>query len=227
MKITYYGHSCTLVEENGIRIIIDPFLSGNTNSGISPEDIQVDAVILTHGHADHFGDTIQITKQNDCPVIAVYELAVYCANQGVKSQGMNIGGRFSFDGFNVKFTQAFHSSSISVGDTWIYGGQPAGILLTIGDKTFYHAGDTSLFGDMRLIGEMNTIDCAALPIGDVLTMGPDDALLAAQWIRTKRVIPVHYDTFPDIAQDSSLFCDRLRQTGVEGYPLKPGESIEI
>lgn len=227
MKITYYGHSCMLVEENGVSVMIDPFLLGNPESGLAPKDVQVDAVILTHGHADHFGDCIEIARQNDCPIIAVYELAVYCAAQGVKSEGMNIGGGRQFDGFKVKFTQAFHSSSISVGDTWIYAGQPGGILLTMGDKTFYHAGDTSLFGDMRLIGEMNSIDCAALPIGDSLTMGPEDALLAAQWVRTKKVIPVHYNTFPEIEQDAGAFCDRLRQTGVEGYPLKPGESIEI
>lgn len=227
MKITYYGHSSMLVEENGVRVIIDPFLSGNANSGISPDDIQVDAVILTHGHDDHFGDSIQIAKRNDCPVIAVFELANYCASQGVKSHGMNIGGSLAFNGFKVKFTQAFHSSSISVGDTWLYAGLPAGVLLTMGDKTFYHAGDTSLFGDMRLIGEMNNITCAALPIGDAFTMGPDDALLAAQWLCTKKVIPVHYDTFPPIKQDAALFCDRLLKSGIEGYPLKPGESIDI
>ncbi|WP_054956583.1 metal-dependent hydrolase [Paenibacillus dakarensis] len=227
MKITYYGHSCILVEANGVRIIIDPFLSGNPNSGITPEDIQVDAVVLTHGHSDHFGDTIQIAKQNDCPVIAMFELAEYCESQGTKSFGMSIGGSYSFEGFKVKLTQAFHSSSISVGDSWIYAGMPAGVLLTIGDQTFYHAGDTGLFGDMRLIGEMNSIDCAALPIGDVFTMGPEDALLAAQWIRTKSVIPVHYNTFPAIEQDPKDFCDRLRQTGVEGYPLRAGESIDI
>lgn len=227
MKITYYGHSCLLVEDNGVSVIIDPFLSGNASSGITPEDIRVDAVILTHAHDDHFGDTISIAKRNDCPVIAVFELANYCSSQGVKSEAVNIGGSREFNGFKVKYTQAFHSSSISAGDSWIYAGQPAGVLLTMGGKTLYHAGDTSLFGDMRLIGEMNSIDCAALPIGDSFTMGPDDALLAAQWIRTKKVIPVHYDTFPVIKQDPAAFCERLSRTGVEGYPLKPGESIEL
>lgn len=227
MNITYYGHSSILVEEGGVRVIIDPLLSGNPGSGIEPKDVKVDAVVLTHGHSDHFGDCIEIAKQNDCPIIAVYELAVYCGSLGAKSHGMNIGGSAQFDGFKVKFTPAFHSSSISVGDIWIYAGQPGGVILTMGGKTFYHAGDTSLFGDMRLIGEMNRIDAAALPIGDLLTMGPQDALLAAQWIRAKHVIPVHYDTFPGIKQDAGAFCDELAKTGIQGHPLKAGETLEI
>ena len=227
MKITYYGHSCTLVEGNGKSVIIDPFLSGNPHSGIRPEDVRVDAVILTHGHSDHFGDCIEIAKNNDCPIVAVFELALYCGKQGVQTVEMNIGGSYDFGEFKVKYTQAFHSSSISVGDSWIYAGQPAGVLLTMGDTTFFHAGDTALFGDMKLIGEMNTIDCAALPIGDSFTMGPEDALLAAQWLRTKKVIPVHYNTFPAIEQDAGHFCGRLKEMGVDGCPLQAGESIEI
>jgi L-ascorbate metabolism protein UlaG (beta-lactamase superfamily) len=227
MKITYYGHSCVLVEEGGKRVVIDPFLSGNPVSVISPKDIHVDAVLLTHGHGDHFGDCIDIAKANNCPVIAVFELAEYCKSQGVEAYGMNIGGSQSFDGFKVKYTLAFHSSSVPVGDTWIYAGEPGGILLTIGGKTFFHAGDTALFGDMRLIGELNKIDAAALPIGDFFTMGPDDALLAAKWLRTANVLPVHYNTFPAINQDGALFSERLRQEGIQGHPLKPGESFEI
>lgn len=227
MKITYYGHSSVLVEADGKSVIIDPLLSGNPASGISPKDIQVDAVLLTHGHSDHFGDCIEIAKANDCPIIAVFELAEYCRKQGVQTFAMNIGGSQSFEGFKVKYTLAFHSSAVSDGDALIYAGEPAGILLTMGDKTFFHAGDTALFGDMRLIGELNQIDVAALPIGDVLTMGPDDALLAAKWLRADCVIPVHYNTFSGIEQNGSLFCDRLRQEGIQGHPLKAGESIEV
>ncbi|MCJ8014393.1 metal-dependent hydrolase [Paenibacillus sp. KQZ6P-2] len=227
MKITYYGHSCVLAEAGGRSVIIDPFLTGNPASGISPKDIHVDAVLLTHGHSDHFGDCIEIAKANDCPIIAVFELAEYCRSQGVQAFGMNIGGGHSFDGFKVKYTLAFHSSSVQVGDSWIYAGEPGGILLTMGNKTFFHAGDTGLFGDMRLIGEMNKIDAAALPIGDAFTMGPDDALLAAKWLRAEKVLPIHYNTFPAIQQDGSLFCERLSQEGMKGYPLKSGESFEI
>ncbi len=227
MKITYYGHSALLVETESAKVIIDPFLSGNPNSGISPEEISVDAVLLTHAHSDHFGDALEIAKRNDCPIFAVYELADYCQAKGAKVKHMNIGGSHTYGAITVKYTQAFHSSSIQEGEFWIYGGQPAGILLTIEGKTLFHSGDTALFGDLRLIGERNAIDIAALPIGDMLTMGPDDALLAARWLRAEKVIPLHYNTFPAIAQDGADFCDRLKQEGIEGFPLKAGESIEV
>lgn len=227
MKITYYGHSALLVETEEVKVIIDPFLSGNPNSGISPDELSVDAVLLTHGHSDHFGDALEIAAKNDCPIFAVYELAEYCRIKGAEVKHMNTGGSHSYKGITVKYTQAFHSSSITEGDTWIYAGQPAGILLTIRGKTLFHAGDTALFGDMRLIGERNAIDIAALPIGDMLTMGPDDALLAARWLRADKVVPLHYNTFPAIAQDGAEFCDRLRQEGIQGYPLQAGESVEI
>lgn len=227
MKLTYYGHSALLAETDTVKVIIDPFLSGNPGSGISPDELSVDAVLLTHGHSDHFGDALEIAGNNNCPIFAVYELAEYCRIRGAQVKHMNTGGSYAYKGITVKYTQAFHSSSITEGDTWIYAGQPAGILLTLGGKTLFHAGDTALFGDMRLIGERNAIDIAALPIGDVLTMGPDDALLAARWLRADKVIPLHYNTFPAIAQDGAEFCDRLRQEGIQGYPLQAGESVEI
>lgn len=227
MKITYFGHSCLYVEQDGKRVIIDPFLSGNPQSGVSPEEIEVDAVLLTHGHDDHFGDTIEIAKRNGCPVVAVFELAMYCAKEGVQAHGMNIGGAYNFDGFRVKFTQAFHGNSYRVGDQYLYAGQPAGILLTMGGTTLYHAGDTSLFSDMKMIGDMNDIAVAALPIGDNFTMGPEDAAVAAQWLNAKRVIPVHYDTFPPIRQDAQRFASMLEERGIVCHVLKSKESVTI
>ncbi|MDO7907186.1 metal-dependent hydrolase [Paenibacillus sp. JX-17] len=227
MKITYYGHSAMLVEGAGKKVIIDPFLTGNPAASTRAEDIEADAVVLTHGHSDHFGDCIEIARNNDCPIIAVFELAEYCRTQGVKVHPMNIGGGYLFDGFKVKYTLAFHSSALMVEDKPLYLGEPGGVLLTMDNQTFFHAGDTALFSDMRLIGETNSIDAAALPIGDNLTMGPEDALMAAKWLQAKRTIPVHYNTFPEIQQDGNLFCDRLRQAGMEGLALRPGQSIEF
>ncbi|WP_458119768.1 metal-dependent hydrolase [Paenibacillus sp. Z6-24] len=228
MKITYYGQSCLLVEEDGKKVIIDPFLSGNPQVNIDLKDIQVDAVILTHGHADHYGDTVEIAQNNNCPVIAIVELAQYAASKGAPEVvGMNLGGAKQFDGFKVKFTLAFHTSSIQDGDQVVYLGEPAGILLTMGSKTLYHAGDTALFGDMKLIGELNKIDAAALPIGDFYTMGPEDALLAAEWLKAGHVIPVHYNTFPAIEQDGDAFVAELQKKGLQGSVLQVGESVDI
>ncbi|NBI28949.1 metal-dependent hydrolase [Chengkuizengella marina] len=227
MKVTFYGHSCFLVEGNHKSILIDPFLKGNSQTSASTEDFKVDAIILSHGHEDHFGDCLQIASENQCPIIATFELAMYCQSQGANVHPMHIGGSFQFEGFKVKLTQAFHGSSVKHGDQMIYTGMPAGILLTMNDHTFYHAGDTGLFGDMKLIGELNEIDLAALPIGDNFTMGPEDALIAAKWLQVNRVIPIHYNTFPIIEQDVNKFAKKLDDQGMKCHILNSGEQVEI
>lgn len=185
MKVTYHGHSVITVETKDHHIIFDPFLTGNSLTDIKPEDVKADVILLTHGHNDHVGDTEQIAKQNNALVIAPNELAVYLGWKGLNVHPMHIGGSRQFDFGKVKLTQAFHGSAITDEEnkTITYTGMPAGILLTVEDKTIFHAGDTALFSDMKLIGELNHIDLAFLPIGDNFTMGPEDAKLAAEWAR--------------------------------------------
>jgi L-ascorbate metabolism protein UlaG (beta-lactamase superfamily) len=209
-------------------LLIDPFISGNPQAKTKPEDIKVQYVLLTHGHSDHILDAVQIAKQNDATVIATFELAEYMSWQGVKTHPLNLGGSYQFDFGKVKMTQAFHSSAIiQDGQQIVYLGMPGGFLITIGDRTIYHAGDTGLFGDMKLIGERNTIDLACLPIGDNFTMGPDDALVAAEWVKAKRVLPIHYNTFPLIQQDGEQFVRDLANKQIQGFALKPGESMQL
>ncbi len=229
IQFTYHGHSCVEIAYDNHRLIIDPFLNGNPVATVKPEQIKVEYILLTHGHGDHVGDTVQIAKANDATVISTNELGVYLGWQGVKTHRLSLGGSFTFPFGRVKLTQAFHGSSLEFDDTRqiVYLGMPAGILLTLGDKTIYHAGDTGLFGDMKLIGELNDIDLAFLPIGDNYTMGPEDAVHAARFLNAKEVVPIHYNTFPLIAQDGDAYAAKLAEIGIKGRVAAPGESFTI
>ncbi|ARF13259.1 metal-dependent hydrolase [Sporosarcina ureae] len=225
MKISYHGHSIVKIETKGKTILIDPFITGNQLTDLKAEDEKPDVILLTHGHNDHVGDTMDIAKREDILVVAPNELAVYLGFQGLNTHGMNIGGAKEFDFGKVKYTQAFHSSSYTTEDNEIiYTGMPAGLLLTIEDKVIYHAGDTSLFSDMKLYGEEG-IDVAFLPIGDNFTMGPRDAAKAVELLQPKLTVPVHYNTFPPIELDPEDFKSLV--TNHEVKIMEPGESIEL
>lgn len=226
MEISYHGHSVVRVKTATHTILIDPFITGNELCDLDPNEVEADVILLTHGHNDHVGDTVEIAKRTGALVVALNELAVYLASKGIETHPMNIGGAYDFDFGRVKYTQAFHGSSYEEEDgTFIYTGMPGGILLTVEGKTLYHLGDTALFSDLKMIGELNDIDVAFIPIGDNFTMGPDDALIAADWVNAKIVVPVHYNTFPIIKQDPDAFAAKVR-TG-EGRALKVGESFEL
>ncbi len=171
------GHAAFLLEGGGGRVVIDPFLTGNPLARVKPEAITVDHILLSHGHGDHLGDALQIAKANGAVIIAPYELATYCGNQGAQTHAMHIGGARTFPFGRVKLTIAHHGSMAPDGT---YTGNPCGYLVSMDGKTLYHSGDTGLFLDMKLIGEMNRIDLALLPIGDNFTMGIEDAVKAAE-----------------------------------------------
>lgn len=229
MKIEYHGHSCVQLTSGGNSMVIDPYLTGNPTAVSKPENIHAQVVLLTHAHSDHIADAVGIARRNNALVVAIHELATYMSWQGCNVLGMNIGGKASVGFADVRMVQAFHSSGIIVDDqkNIIYAGMPAGFLIHWDGMTILHAGDTCLFSDMKLIGERYNIDLAFLPIGDLFTMGPEDAVTAAEWLRAKRVVPIHYNTFPPIRQDASHFVKMLGERGIQGIALKPGESTTL
>lgn len=227
MKLTYHGHSVVYFESNGKKVIIDPFINGNGQCDIEVEDVEVDYIILTHGHNDHVGDTVEIAKKNNATVIAVFELANYISAQGVETVEMGIGGQNAFDFGTVKFVHAFHSSSHEDSEGNVhYTGMPAGVIIQNDSKKFYHMGDTGLFGDIKLISDINgPFDVTFIPIGDHFTMGIEDAAYAVNnLLDTKMVVPIHYDTFPFIEVDTDDF---VQETNNKAKVLKSGESLDI
>jgi len=224
MKITFLGHSCFLVETASARLLIDPFLTGNPQATVRAEDIACDYVLISHGHEDHTGDALAIARRVDATIIANYEIAEYYAAKGARTHAMNPGGGHTFPFGRVKLTLAHHTSSLEAGLNPIYLGTPCGLLVQADDKTLYHAGDTALFLDLQLIGRAG-IDVALLPIGDNFTMGPDDALTALDFLRPKVAVPMHYNTWPLIAQDPQAFAARASQAGHTVKVLAPGQSL--
>jgi L-ascorbate metabolism protein UlaG (beta-lactamase superfamily) len=202
------------------RLAVDPFLTGNPRAVHAPEELEVTHIALTHGHADHVGDTVAIAKRTGATVIGAFEIANFMGEQGVtETIGGNPGGSVPLAFGSVSFTQAFHSSSYE----GRYMGMPCGLVIEMGGVTLYHAGDTGLFSDMKLIGEIYAPDIAAVPIGDLFTMGPALASRAAEWVGAKTAIPIHYKTFPPLAQSAAGFEPK----GVTVKEMEPGEVWQV
>lgn len=226
MKITYYGHSSFAVEIGNTTLVFDPFISDNgLVSNINVNDIKADYVLLSHGHIDHVADAEAITRNNDATIISNFEIVSWFQNKGCeKGHPMNHGGAKKFDFGTVKYVQAVHSSVLPDGS---YGGNPGGFIVETKEGSFYYAGDTALFMDMKLFGRYHKIDFAFLPIGDNFTMGPSDAAISATFVKCKEVIGMHYDTFGYIEIDKEAAIKEFNESGIKLNLMNIGETINI
>jgi L-ascorbate metabolism protein UlaG (beta-lactamase superfamily) len=225
MRLKYFSHSAFQVTtDSGKRILIDPFLDGNPNCTVKSADVDAEYIILTHAHGDHIGDAFKIAERCKSLFICVNELANYCASKGFNAHNMHIGGGHDFEFGRVKFTIAHHGSMTPDNQ---YAGEPSGVLLKIDGKILYHTGDTGLFYDMKLIGEMNRIDYMMLPIGDNYTMGIDDAVKAVELANPSAAIPMHYNTFPVITADPHEFRRKVEAGGKKCIVMEFGQEIEL
>lgn len=225
-RLTWYGHAALGIETGGYRLLIDPFFSGNPAAAISAEQATADYILVSHGHGDHVGDTVAIAKRSGATVISNFEIVNWLSAQGVeKVHPQHLGGGYRHPFGYLKLTFAIHGSALPDGS---YGGNPCGFLLTTNDgRKIYTAQDTGLFGDMKLIGEEG-LDVAVIPIGDNFTMGPADALRAVKLLNPKVVVPIHYNTWPLIAQDVQAWAREVeKETETRVTILKPGESLEF
>ncbi len=227
MKIKFLGHAAVLVELNEKNLLIDPFISDNPCCPIKISDLpRIHYILVTHGHADHLGDTVKIAKSDGATVIANFELSSFISRHGVSTHPMHIGGKYVFEFGSVKLTPALHGSSVVEGDLPVYAGNPCGFLIEADGKKIYHAGDTGLTKEMELLAREN-IDVAMLPIGGNFVMDMWDAVEAAKMIKPKVVVPIHYNTWPVIKADPEKFAKELEKIGVKCTVLKPGETIEL
>ena len=231
MEIRFLGHACFELTEGDRRVLVDPFLTGNPKAAAAASEVEPTHIFLTHGHADHWGDVVDIAKRTEAQCVAITELAGELGDHGVeKTTDPNLGGTVEFDGGSVRLVPAWHTSTTPGGTI----NTPAGLVINLGGKTVYHLGDTALFSDLRLVGERDRLDVALVCIGGHYTMDRHDATIAAELIGARTIIPCHYDTFPLIESDAPAFkSDVESRTAAEGRVsttveiLQPGESFSV
>lgn len=225
-EITWFGHNTWLIETGGHKILLDPFLDNNPSSPVKAKDVDANFILISHGHFDHIDDAVTVANRCGAKVLANYEIATWLSEKHkVKDTiGMNHGGGVNMPFGRAKFVPAIHSSVLPDGT---YGGNPGGWVLSLPEGNVYFACDTALFSDMQLIGQMG-IELAVVPIGDLYTMGPDDAVLATKFINPRRVAPCHYNTWPPINQDADAWAKKTKaDTSARPIALKPGEKITL
>jgi len=226
MKITYYGHASFAVHVANKDLLFDPFITPNSLArGVNVQDIAADYILISHGHMDHLADAADIARRTGAKIISNFEIVTWFGKQGLQNvHPMNHGGGYNFDFGRVKFVNAIHSSSLPDGS---YGGNPGGFVIETAAGNFYYSGDTALTMDMQLIGQSTRLAFAALPIGDNFTMGVDDALRAAEFVRCSQILGLHYNTFPPIEIDQPAAAAKFKAAGKTLHLLRPGGSIEI
>jgi L-ascorbate metabolism protein UlaG (beta-lactamase superfamily) len=223
MDIRFLGHSAFELSDGDTRILIDPFLTGNPKAAVAADAVEPTVILLTHGHADHFGDTVDIAKRTGAPVLAIVELANEIADEGIETYDPNLGGTIAFDWGWVKLVPAWHTSTTPKGTV----NTPSGLLVSFGGVLVYHVGDTCLFSDLQLIARRgDKVDVALVPIGGHYTMDRYDAVTACEFIAARTVIPIHYDTFTPIETDAQAFkADVEQATDSQVVVLAPGETF--
>ena len=221
MDIRFLGHAAFALEHDGKTVLIDPFLTGNPKAAVTADEVAADAILLTHGHGDHFGDTVEIAKRTGAPVVAIVEIARELAEEGLEVFDPNIGGTVELDWGSVRLTPAWHTSTTPKGTSNV----PAGLVVEMDDKRIYHLGDTGLFSDLALPKRRGHLDVALMCIGGHYTMDRFDAVVAAELVGADQIIPCHYDTFPPVETDSQAFKSDVQNAGYsEVILLQPGET---